>query len=554
MRKLHRQTVVLFAIVLVVLFFTLHQSQQLPPTEVLQVDTDAEERRVIKSAVLPRTGPGTVLKARHEGKWLRFGRPWSSVSFQSLRIIVHCIPKKNARVLLYSQRLSGVFNPSRRQYVAVWLTDDGHLEGKLLVEGQSAAKHVAHSGYFCDGMPRVITVEISTDMQLHITALPVRGNLTVSQPPKSQLSGFMVDSGIYIGSVQDRKYITAADDLPAIDNMDGVLFREISINGELIDLDSDERVQSGVTNEDIGRYLTQEGHVKLSEPVKGTPKMADIDMQTKGMQYFPVVSAVSDDHVGELTVMISTVQKVMPLRGVIVYNLGLTQKNQARLAAFCNTTVRDYRSEYQHLIAQLYTYRFKPLLIHSALDEFGAVVYADSSIRFTASITGIPMLSHGYGLAMFGPEGTSPLHKFTHDGMLQYFGVTRRDVTNATIAIGGINVWLDGPYASRTVLNQWFECVLDKNCIAPPGATLFGCDFKLGNIEGKYIGCHRYDQSALSVILLKTFHERFGSGTIVQHPNDLQFLSVVRDEKSTSSQAPCLRNQETKKETQLPQR
>ena len=131
MRKLHRQTVVLFAIVLVVLFFTLHQSQQLPPTEVLQVDTDAEERRVIKSAVLPRTGPGTALKARHEGKWLRFGRPWSSVSFQSLRIIVHCVPKKNARVLLYAQRLSGVFNPSRRQYVAVWLTDDGHLEGKL---------------------------------------------------------------------------------------------------------------------------------------------------------------------------------------------------------------------------------------------------------------------------------------------------------------------------------------------------------------------------------------------------------------------------------------
>ena len=79
-------------------------------------------------------------------------------------------------------------------------------------------------------------------------------------------------------------------------------------------------------------------------------------------------------------------------------------------------------------------------------------MYADTSVRFQRPISDIPIFQYGHGVVTFGPLSTSPIHAFTHDGMLQYFGVTRKEVTNATIAIGGVNVWLDEPETIATAL------------------------------------------------------------------------------------------------------
>ena len=56
---------------------------------------------------------------------------------------------------------------------------------------------------------------------------------------------------------------------------------------------------------------------------------------------------------------------------------------------------------------------------------------------------------------------------------------------------------------SSLVMKAWVTCALDSNCISPEGARLAPC-----------CGCHRFDQSALQIILshfylIPTAHKHF---------------------------------------------
>ena len=50
------------------------------------------------------------------------------------------------------------------------------------------------------------------------------------------------------------------------------------------------------------------------------------------------------------------------------------------------------------------------------------------------------------------------------------------------------------------LIEPWLDCAVHKRCIAPGGTRVRPCQFTSRH-EGQYIGCHRYDQSALNVIL-----------------------------------------------------
>ena len=78
-------------------------------------------------------------------------------------------------------------------------------------------------------------------------------------------------------------------------------------------------------------------------------------------------------------------------------------------------------------------------------------------------------------------------------------------------------------------LNYWVDCALHQECIAPHGSNLWPCDFKLGNKTkgaGVYIGCHRYDQSALAMILIRECGLQVRDLTV--HDEALAVLHVQR--------------------------
>lgn len=57
---------------------------------------------------------------------------------------------------------------------------------------------------------------------------------------------------------------------------------------------------------------------------------------------------------------------------------------------------------------------------------------------------------------------------------------------------------------ARQLMLPWVKCALLEECISPPGAQNTGCNYFRRPLY-KYTGCHRYDMSALNIILGKTF-------------------------------------------------
>lgn len=58
-------------------------------------------------------------------------------------------------------------------------------------------------------------------------------------------------------------------------------------------------------------------------------------------------------------------------------------------------------------------------------------------------------------------------------------------------------------------MKYWVDCALHTDCIAPRGSTRGGCKkgiYKNPKLLGEvYVGCHRYEQSAINMILLREF-------------------------------------------------
>ena len=52
----------------------------------------------------------------------------------------------------------------------------------------------------------------------------------------------------------------------------------------------------------------------------------------------------------------------------------------------------------------------------------------------------------------------------------------------------------------KNILHWWILCALDAQCIAPPNAK-HACAPRDTKNLGKHMGCHRYDQSTLNVLL-----------------------------------------------------
>ena len=98
--------------------------------------------------------------------------------------------------------------------------------------------------------------------------------------------------------------------------------------------------------------------------------------------------------------------------------------------------------------------------------------------------------------------------RFTHQGMLDYLKVNkpRQELMNImprSFQAGVILVWANDLFKKK-ILRPWVDCAKHVDCIAPQGATMTGCSSAKKSIS-EYIGCHRYDQSALNVILIREF-------------------------------------------------
>ena len=239
-----------------------------------------------------------------------------------------------------------------------------------------------------------------------------------------------------------------------------------------------------------------------------------------------VVSSMSSNHFSEATDMILSVQRKMPNTRIIMYSLGLTNNEMSLLKSYCNVELRVFDfSKYPNLQRNLRTFTWKPLVVQEVSQEYEVVLYFDSSIRLTNPIHN-KILGHLRSSPAFiaGPwfgkrcyKSDKPIVSFTHDETLKYlFPHKSQDIVALRkelsvwghLQAGCWLMWLNHNMKEK-LLKNWVDCALHEGCMAPRQANIDGClanlifsDYASG---GKYTGCHRYDQSALNLILYREF-------------------------------------------------
>ncbi len=230
------------------------------------------------------------------------------------------------------------------------------------------------------------------------------------------------------------------------------------------------------------------------------------------------VNAISRNHFKEAHNLFGSIQQEMPGAKIIIYDIGLTKRQRAELRKICNVELRTFNfGKYPPHVQQnaLTNYAWKPLIINEVAQEYEIVVYTDSSIRFLTSLkehvfpyfltTNLTLLGLPIGV------GSSNIVQYTHNDTLLYLNLTREELTDlGQIQFGFAVFWMSNDVV-RSILDEWVDCATHENCIAPKGALTNhpDCGKKLGGPSATvYCGSHRFDQSAINLILYK----RYGKG------------------------------------------
>ena len=223
-----------------------------------------------------------------------------------------------------------------------------------------------------------------------------------------------------------------------------------------------------------------------------------------------MVIAISSNHFHESERYFATTNARLPNTKVIVYDLGLKKNEIEALQSYCNVQeIRKFKfDQYPGHVKNLFNYAWKPLLINDASKDLELFFYCDSSCRVKKDvlISFLPYLLDFPFLPAVKSE--RPQSITTHDGMLKYFnlGMTREQLL-AALPIGyqGSGMLMRSDYALKNpdnILSRWVDCAMHVECIAPKGASLYGCNFP-PEPDYAYVGCHRYDQSALNLIIIQ---------------------------------------------------
>eukprot|EP00117_Sycon_ciliatum_P001000 scpid60788/ scgid6849/ len=490
----------------------------------------------------------------HGTAWYRVGKPFHRVALKGFALAFKTLSASPSAssllstpprsLIFYAQVLSGLFHPKQRQYVAVTISKEDicvHVKisqaARPTVVCEDSVGPIPPGSWFSlyVAMTSGRVVAMVTNQTGYSSPVPgdrLRSTLKrlyLSSGAASNSARLEVDSGMYIGGVVDHTNIALRRDFhDTIQPFSGFISSQIVVNDNVLDLTSD-TTDHGITDEKMKDYLHNTLHYDMSQPLPRVLTKRKRDMADPTMLRFPVVTAVSSNHAHEAVDMIFSAVNVMSDRGILLYNLELNPYFVKRFESICNVSVRQLPwNVYGMWRRNLYDMRWKPIIVNSVMQEFGGVLYADASIRFKKSIISVDLLQEGPGFVGFGPEGTSPTGAFTHDVTLQSLGVNRSEVARTAITIGGVQIWIDHKETVRDLLmRQWLACAISEQCMAPRGSTRHHCQLSQRD-TGRFIGCHRYDQSAISVILWKAFADATANSYQLNDPHDLEYFDIQR--------------------------
>ncbi|CAF3959304.1 unnamed protein product [Rotaria magnacalcarata] len=228
------------------------------------------------------------------------------------------------------------------------------------------------------------------------------------------------------------------------------------------------------------------------------------------------VLACDQSFFNELQGAIHTLNTYWPDHKIAFYNLGITSDQEELLREKCKrcTIIKFPFSDiedYALYVGTLRFYSFKPFVIQDALRRYGTIIYGDSSIRFKSNSFN-PVLIDNYIRGFAVRELPNHyLSCFTRTGTFGWFNQSYSQFDEIYMSEANFLVVTD-TFLTRLIMKAWLTCALEPECIMALGSK--------SNCRGSSTTYHRYDQSAMVIILTHFFFQGTKSSWGDQHLND----------------------------------
>ncbi len=224
-----------------------------------------------------------------------------------------------------------------------------------------------------------------------------------------------------------------------------------------------------------------------------------------------MVTPISSNHFEESKDYIGTVHKHLPNTRIIVYDVGLKEQEVRTLKSYCNIEVKTFDfNKYPKYTRDLNKYAFKGFIMEEMSKTHELFFFCDASCRLLSSLEHIlPFLLDFPFLPLTAVD--YPMVKSTHDGMLSYLRInmSRLELTKYIGIQSGLYIMWTTELMNRHLIQPWVDCSRHIECISPKGAFKNKCRLLDLHVKENFLtsfsGCHRYDQSALNMILIREF-------------------------------------------------
>lgn len=274
---------------------------------------------------------------------------------------------------------------------------------------------------------------------------------------------------------------------------------------------------------------------KIVEKMAPENKIARIKVQQEHHGTPEIVTAATRDHFEAVKQLVYSIQKFYPKEKIYIFDLDLTDQQRRHLMAACNVRMREFWSNlFPKFVSDWEHYHWKPLIIQTALAEFGHIIWINPGQVLSAPrLIEIAQESSDLSIRVFGQSQIHTTFAVTDRSMYKYLPTDRKKIYDSPhMEIFGL-ILHNTEELNERFLKLLVACAMEPKCMAPATAK-WTCDF---DFSGKlYADCHRYDESAMNIILKNWFN--FDNSIILRNPTTFKVydpsekmpLKMCRDE------------------------
>ncbi|RUS82038.1 hypothetical protein EGW08_010194 [Elysia chlorotica] len=245
-----------------------------------------------------------------------------------------------------------------------------------------------------------------------------------------------------------------------------------------------------------------------------------------------IASAVSANHYEEMQAMFKALhEQVYPKLAnftMVLFDLGLKQNQLRMTEKNCRCRVVPFNFDlFPAHVRDLHCYSWKPLIIRAMAERATTlIVWQDASVRWKHGFEVIFERAALYGQQIVVTDHADRVTSNTVPEMFQYMKEDVCRYHGVPEIANAMALHRPDPLVVRTIMEPWARCALEASCMCPPNYSVWvirHCVKPTGNHR-----CHRFDQSALTLLTAKLYgEERYK----VEIPEEHKHVRVMRGDR-----------------------